>query len=239
MALAQTGPGVAVLPGRPPRAIRKGRCGSRRRDPRPRGRRRGQGPAGRATGASRHPARSGPHGGPGQPRDHAGPRARRRGTQGHRLHHGDAGQDRDRRAGARRWRRSMWSCSSRLRSGHWPSPRRRGSTTRSPSCGAPRTSSPPPAARRTAGPTAATATSPSTCGRRVFWPPKPLGGWRSTRCTSTSRTSTGCAPRPTTPLRSGSTPRSPFIPRRWRSSAPGMRPPTIRSNGRARSRQGG
>ena len=89
-----------------------------------------------------------------------------------------------------------------------------------------------PAVPRTASPTAATATSPSTCGRRRCWRPRPTGGWRWTRCTSTSRTSTGCAPRPTTPSPSGSTPRSPSTRRRWRSSAPATRPPTSRSNGR-------
>ena len=37
-------------------------------------------------------------------------------------------------------------------------------------------------------------------------------GWRWIRCTSTSRTSTACAPRSTTRSRSVSTPKSPSIP---------------------------
>ena len=47
---------LAVLPGRPPGAVREGRGGSRCGDPRPRGRCRGEGPGGGARSADRHPA---------------------------------------------------------------------------------------------------------------------------------------------------------------------------------------
>ena len=52
------------------------------------------------------------------------------------------------------------------------------------------------------------------------------------RCTSTSRISTACGSRSTTPSRSASTSRWPSIPARWRSSGRAMHPRQTRSSGR-------
>lgn len=55
---------------------------------------------------------------------------------------------------------------------------------------------------------------PCTCARSRCWPPRPTASWHWIRSTSTSRISTGCAGKRTTPSPSGSTSRWPCTRRR-------------------------
>ena len=100
-------------------------------------------------------------------------------------------------------------------------------------CGAPRTCSPSRAAPPTGGPTAATATSPSTCGRRACWPPRRTGRMALDSVYLDIKDLDGLRRRDRRRRRrrlrrQGRHPSR----RRWRSSAPATRRRADRSNGR-------